>query len=112
MITTEGKNACLRINFCGMTPVANWYLIFFNQNPDEYTDFADGRPIWTPENLIDEKVIGSALVLPQSYDVILSIGLISTSSGPGITYATYELENPLEFNADQTLTIRLPVGWR
>jgi len=112
MITTAGKNACLRVNFCGMNPIAHWYLAFYNQDNDEFTDFADGRPLWVPETLIDEQVHGKALVIPQSYAVILNIALISAHLGAGIQYALYELENPLEFNSNQALTVRLPVGWR
>lgn len=113
MITTEGKNACLRVNFCGMPQIYTWYLAFFNQNDDEYTDYeGPGRPVWTPQALIDEKVIGHGLVTPNSYDVILGLALVSTESGSYLRYASYTLENALEFNPGQTLTIRLPVGWR
>lgn len=113
MITTEGKNACLRVNFCGMPQIYTWYLAFYNQNNDEYTDYeGSGRPVWTPQALIDEKVIGHSQVTPLSYDIILGIALVSTDSGTGIRHAYYTPENPIEFNPGQTLSIRLPVGWR
>lgn len=115
MITLEGKNACLRVNFCGMPQIYSWYLAFYNQSQDEFTDYPGNRPQWVPQVLMDEVVTGLALIIPNSYEIITEMALMSTdikNNGVDLAYGYYTLENPIEFNPGQAKTIRLPVGWR
>lgn len=108
MITQDGRNACLRMNFCGM-PTVTWYIKLINQGEEGYTDSDQYPFVWEDKVFLEDEIVqGRITFTPNSDDVIVSVQVYSGD----LVYAEYDLEDPIILEPGKTQTILVPVGWR
>lgn len=108
MITQDGRNACLRMNFCGM-PTVTWYVKLINQDEESFTDSDEYPYVWSDKIWLETEIIqGRITFTPNSSDVIVAIQLYNED----LVYAEYDLEDPIILEAGKTQTILVPVGWQ